>query len=1172
MKTNLQSLIPLSQNSISELNVITSFLNNRSYRTKDVPCNMLVSYAVRDDEEYYATTIAHFLAHTGNYHRYKTIACTENEISEWKESLPNKLGQRHACVIIGEAKINIEAVRNLCEQFKAFPEVIFCYCTHENNTAAIINEQGIGDFFQHQLEIEYPKNSFMCDRIMAELQTHNYRFTSSFSTALHEYCLSDYAIARNNSERDIKDICDRIIIRHNAQKRMQDAIDASAVPSPRPRTMRNIPLKPFPTEEALKRNETDGSSDRRDINILICSISLLYSKEPHYYYTSINNLTSGKNISFVFKGISQLEPGTKYIINKLALEGKRIDRIIPYCSCEAYSDVSGNKASRETSSLNFYINQIRDYMFDNENFVRRDSNEECYVAIPLPEKAVWKSDYESILKDASQDNGRELYFNTQHEWNLEYQINPENTDGNQYWIRPVKEDSAKTYDVKTRNLRVLNEFYNLVNEETKNGTVHIYLDAQGGQRSFFNMIFSLFSMFDSSKICIETVCATDYSYKNILNQVRDVTEEYQTIHLVSAINAFSHYGRGEMLDEYFKKNVSGTAVNEEQALISAIKQVSESISISDPSGFDRGLDMIENALTGFGDSKNSLLSLLADDIREKYEKLITSDERTPLETVRWCIKNKFTQQALAIIEDKMPTYILSRILKTQLLTDTSDECSARPIAGITHTGEDKKLLKKLTTYSFNSYTDSANMVLYDTFNKIVVDNADFSYRKAFIGELLHTYVNKYIEQSPVPLFSSSDDEELLKLILSKSQQKSGGKDLVPELVKLYLEDNSIDLHDFANQDEQVVFPQARKCSKSNYEKIKNNLWNTGTVCHINRSFIPQNGSQPAVFTSIINAGIHKDIQVFYKKFYKYLFGITVDNTMIEVDTNFKKAFAKANFLINWIRSNIAVSNDIQERQTAIDLLLESFTDVVANLTKNPQDKLSEEAASFAIAYSNVFHINRSNQTYGTKGELALDILNRLLQKAAELDQDKGLPPEQCLDQIISTSVDRHHYYADTAYAEYNSLIQNNCTDLDFITKYCAFREHENLRESGEGTFTPNKWDPCILNECRGRISARHSLHNYTTIIGLDGYIAGNRCILKMPINDMLIEVSYCYQDRDKLDLYLRLQQALKKERNNSSHASNSDLRLPLPIIENAIRQYIILSDELTAHADATFFV
>ena len=86
-------------------------------------------------------------------------------------------------------------------------------------------------------------------------------------------------------------------------------------------------------------------------------------------------------------------------------------------------------------------------------------------------------------------------------------------------------------------------------------------------------------------------------------------------------------------------------------------------------------------------------------------------------------------------------------------------------------------------------------------------------------------------------------------------------------------------------------------------------------------------------------------------------------------------------------------------------------------------------------------------------------------------------------------------------------------------------------------------------------------------MGLGGNIAGRRCTLKIPINDITIEVSYCCQDKDKLDLYLRLQQALKKERNNSSHASDSDLRLPLPIIENAIRQYILLSDELTSHAD-----
>ena len=1159
MKINLQSLIPLSQNSIPELNLVTSFLNNRSYRTKDIPCNILLSYAVDDDKEYYATTIAHFLAHNGNYHSYKTIVCTEKEISEWKESLPDKLRQRHACVIIGESEVRIIALRNLFEQLKAFPEVIFCFCTNKNNASEALSETDIRVFFQAQLELEYPDNNFICDRIEAELQARNYRFTSSFSTALDKYCHNDYANARNNSERDIKDICNQIIIRHNAQKRMQDAIDASAVPSsrpkplPQPKPMRNIPLKPFPTEEALKRNEADRSSDKRDINILISSISLLYSKVPHYYYTAINSLTSGNNISFVFQGISQLEPGTKYIINKLALEGKRVDRIIPYCSYESYNVITIDK--EEIISLDFYIDRIRNYMLGKEDFIKRDSNNNNYVAIPFPEKAVWESDYDRTLKDATEDNGRKLYFNDQHKWDLEYQINPDNTDDNQYWIRPVKEDSAKTCDVKTRYLRALNEFYNLVNEETKKGTVHIYLDAQGGQRSFFNMIFSLFSMFDSSKICIEIVCATDYSNKNIINQVRDVTEEYQIIHLVSAINAFSHYGRGELLDEYFTRNTSGTAANEEQALISAIKQVSESISISNPGGFDRGLDMIESALTGLSDSKNSLLSLLADDIREKYAKLTLCDERTPLETIRWCTKNKFTQQALAFIEDKMPTYILTRILQTRLLTDPSDECSARPIADITHTGEDKKLLKKLTTYSFNSYTDPANMVLYDTFNKIVVDNADFAYRKAFIGELL----KKHVASLSGNLFNSGDYQTPLENILSNPHLKPGEKCLVPELVKLYLEHNSIDLYDFAMKNESVVFPKAKKNTK--YNNIKTDLKKMVNIRYIDSKFMPQNGLPPSILASIEGAPIHNDIKLFYKKFYLYIFDITTGNQPVEVDTNYKKAFAKANFLTCWIGDNNQDSKDIQERQRAIDMLLDVFTDVVANLTKNPHENLSKDAEGLAIDFSSVFSINRSSKTYGTKGELAADIFNALLKEDNELDQ------------AINTNVLSHSGNSNTAKAKYVNLIQDDSINVDmimspdFIERYCDFREHESLRESGEGTFTPNKWDPCVLNEFRDIINAKHSLNNYTTIMGLGGNIAGRRCTLKIPINDITIEVSYCCQDKDKLDLYLRLQQALKKERNNSSHASDSDLRLPLPIIENAIRQYILLSDELTSHAD-----
>lgn len=62
-------------------------------------------------------------------------------------------------------------------------------------------------------------------------------------------------------------------------------------------------------------------------NVILCSMSLFntYLSTNAYYLLD-------KKEQYLFSGISQLEPGSKYFINKLAAEGKRIDQIIVYCS------------------------------------------------------------------------------------------------------------------------------------------------------------------------------------------------------------------------------------------------------------------------------------------------------------------------------------------------------------------------------------------------------------------------------------------------------------------------------------------------------------------------------------------------------------------------------------------------------------------------------------------------------------------------------------------------------------------------------------------------------------------------------------------------------------------------------------------------------------------------
>ena len=67
-------------------------------------------------------------------------------------------------------------------------------------------------------------------------------------------------------------------------------------------------------------------------------------------------------------------------------------------------------------------------------------------------------------------------------------------------------------------------------------------------------------------------------------------------------------------------------------------------------------------------------------------------------------------------------------------------------------------------------------------------------------------------------------------------------------------------------------------------------------------------------------------------------------------------------------------------------------------------------------------------------------------------------------------------------------------------------------------------------------------------------------------NSINLSVNYYSSDKKDLDLYLRLQYALKKERNKSSHASDNSTRLPFPLIERMILDYIALSDKLLKNA------
>lgn len=101
-------------------------------------------------------------------------------------------------------------------------------------------------------------------------------------------------------------------------------------------------------------------------NILVFQMSKFNSGMKNHYYCDYDYIAPDSNATerkrFFFDGISQLEPGTKYIITKLALKGKRLDKIIILNTKETmgYDDDSdkGNKTLTATKQYQGRINEF----------------------------------------------------------------------------------------------------------------------------------------------------------------------------------------------------------------------------------------------------------------------------------------------------------------------------------------------------------------------------------------------------------------------------------------------------------------------------------------------------------------------------------------------------------------------------------------------------------------------------------------------------------------------------------------------------------------------------------------------------------------------------------------------------------------------------------------------
>ena len=371
-------------------------------------------------------------------------------------------------------------------------------------------------------------------------------------------------------------------------------------------------------------------------NVLLLNMSTLPNRDSldtNYYYKRSSN---GK---YIFKGISQLEAGTKFIISRLALRGIKLDRIVVTASPETleyHRAVGCNAFEYYKSRIINYVSG-RDKGTDGEKVLEELKDKLKKSESDNSSKIVERIAEEAVMNSASVANKiTELY-----------------KDKGNDLIRMIEMEGIGTKDIST---------IRKINDEVMGGSssVKVYIDVQGGDRSFTYILNALMALSEDNRIRVEKAISTKFTPGSIIHEIDYSTEAFKLVSFITAVKAFISYGRADLLTHYF--NDAGYSENSsEREFVKAINDVSDAIQVCSPYYMSKSIGQLKNIIIDNKEFSDPFLEFVRGDIIQSYGSILNNDDNDEdtddidiIELVKWAYQNGFLQQALTIIESLAP--------------------------------------------------------------------------------------------------------------------------------------------------------------------------------------------------------------------------------------------------------------------------------------------------------------------------------------------------------------------------------------------------------------------------------------------------------------------------------------------------------------------------------------
>ena len=470
-----------------------------------------------------------------------------------------------------------------------------------------------------------------------ELHDHDLKEDDSFRQEIHKYIETIYEKADLKGIEFVLDLVDRVIGSYYHKPQLDGIIDSTCVPFYRKPESNDVKAENSSSAEKpiIEEDKTSSVSDDPDYtetidikdyvpknfndsvpdevnNVLLLALSTFPSNHPMVEFTYSGSY-EGNDYSDSY--YYQMEPVIDLLSNHLHKKNEQIDEIILLVTEKTVEKVENVKLISADNKTNTLIMSDR----ENPNMIS-----------PL--------DY-FIYSFNRRNPGTKTKFS------IHYCDSTEETGS-----------IAKT-------------IHEVLDELRDHKKARVYVDIHGGIRSTQQLVSSILSLLHLEGIRI--------SSNNVFNVRKDgyntsfienAGNTFRIMDFVSGMNEFMSYGRTGSLERFYKtekksiasnaKSPTDTSQISESNIVNIFKEIASGIQLCDINSFENGLDKLKD-IDISAQNPDSFLSIFWNDVEANYKGLLGKD-RTVLDEIKWCISKGFFQQALTLIESRMPDELINK--------------------------------------------------------------------------------------------------------------------------------------------------------------------------------------------------------------------------------------------------------------------------------------------------------------------------------------------------------------------------------------------------------------------------------------------------------------------------------------------------------------------------------